>query len=117
MYDEQKREWSRWKTKDECPIARDKDKVHYPLDDPYWPAEWHHAGLADTRGNRDACPIYIDSIWNGRLVSKRYHTQWRSWGRHSRELGVRRERFLERHPVIAIYVNNPIGRLFEKLDA
>ncbi len=112
MFDDPKREWSRAKTKFVCPIAFEKEGIYYPIDDGYWPGEWHHAGLADTITNRAACPLYIDSIWNGRLVSKKYHTQWRSWGRHSYEKGVRRERFLERHPRIAKWINNPVGKLF-----
>jgi len=80
-------------------------------DDP--PTELHHAHAHDRSHLRKACPLFIDSVMNLWPVCERNHTRHRSAGVWSYERCVRAERFLERHPKIAHWVNNPEGELWK----
>jgi len=81
-----------------CPIGKAKDG---------WaeaPTELHHRchriGWAVRR-----FPLFMDSVWNLMAVNHNYHMQWPSFGKISYEEAARRERFLQRHPMIARAVN------------
>lgn len=80
---------------------------------PHAPVSLHHAKAHNTKVNRFAMPLFIDSVWNLTLVSEYGHEKWRSWGIRSYEYCLRCERFLKRHPRISEWVNCPTGRLFQ----
>lgn len=81
-----------------CAIAKSKGKIAQMT-------ELHHAGVNNSKVNRRLYPLFIDSVWNLIGVNHDYHLQSGSFGRISFLEAEKRERFLERHPVIAKKIN------------
>lgn len=72
-------------------------------------SDLHHM-LNDTKGNRQAYPLFIHSILNLQLVRHSCHMGGGrgTLGHIIPKLAARYERFLERHPRISAYVNGVI---------
>ena len=68
------------------------------------PIEGHHR-FHDTDVNRRLCPLFIDSMLNIVLVLKTEHEMNRSAGIISYPEAEKWERFLQRHPKCANFVN------------
>ena len=83
-----------------CPIALEKNKLAEVTD-------LHHYRCHNTRPNRKKYPLLIDSLLNLVAVNNAYHLSNGSWGRASDLECERIEKFLERHPKIAKWVNDP----------
>lgn len=84
-----------------CPIAKSKGASAFP-------EELHHSHLHNREMNRKRFPLLIDSLWNLVAVSHKYHMENGSWTptkRWSLAEADERERFLQRHPAIAGYLN------------
>lgn len=81
-----------------CAIAESKNKVAEIT-------ELHHTHIHNTKPNRKRYPLLLNSLWNLYGVNHHYHMAFPSWsppaGRWSLMECDRRERFLERHPIIA----------------
>ena len=88
------------KTKGICPIAKDKEGWAEPA------TELHHI-IHNTKVNRKLYPLLIDSVWNLVAVNHYWHMKYPTFGRPYgwQMKAVRREAFLERHPMIAKAVN------------
>ena len=81
-----------------CPIAESKG-VCYAV-----PTSLHHR-LHNTKTNRKLYPLFIDSIWNLMAVNHHWHLSYGSYGKIGILEAERRERFLERHPMISDWMN------------
>ena len=89
--------------KNRCPIAKEKiNPKHWSV---YLPSQLHHAGVHNTKVNRQKYPLFIHSLFNLKLVNPNLHMQFGSWGKISYREADKRERFLERHPAICKFVN------------
>lgn len=65
----------------------------------------HHAGIHNTKVNRKKYPLFIHSLMNLKMVRHSLHMQYPCFGKISYLEADKRERFLERHPLIARFVN------------
>lgn len=68
----------------------------------------HHMHIHDTKPNRKRFPLLIDSAWNRFLLHHNTHMENPSYVMGERWSLLecdRRERFLERHPAFADYIN------------
>ena len=84
-----------------CPIAAEKGgQVDIVTD-------LHHL-CHNTKWRRKKFPLFIDSILNLRPVSNKHHLANGSWGKISDTKAEKYERFLNKHPGISNFVNNPI---------
>lgn len=67
--------------------------------------ELHHTHIHNTKPNRRRYPLLLNSLWNLYGVNHHFHMENPSWspstGRWSLLECDNRERFLERHPMIA----------------
>lgn len=86
-----------------CPIA--KEKINPKKLRGYYPSQLHHAGVHNTKVNRKKYPLFLHSLMNLKLVNHNLHMQFGSWGKISDIEAEKRERFLERHPLICKFVN------------
>lgn len=65
----------------------------------------HHAGVPNTKVNRQLFPRFIHSLWNLKLVNHWNHMGDPSFGRISIREASSREDFLQAHPCIAKKLN------------
>lgn len=101
-----------------CPIWEEKKHINPAWHMPKFVTDLHHP-LHNTKTNRKLYPLLIDSVINLIPVENGEHLNNGSWkpahlpkvldGEWARKW----ERFLEKHPKIAKWVNCPEGRLFE----
>jgi len=89
-----------------CPIAASKGVKGYGL------TQLHHR-LHDHKNYRAKYPLFIDSIMNIVAVNHSWHIANPSALHLGEYYAGRCERFLERHPRFAMWVNCPSGRLFK----
>ncbi len=73
----------------------------------------HHAGVHNVDANRRAFPLLVHSVLNIRPANNAFHVSNGSWGKISLLEAEKWERFLERHPRIAAWVNGNIKILWE----
>lgn len=64
-----------------------------------------HHRHARSKWARRKFPLFIDSLWNLLPVNNKWHLRYGSFARISKYEAEKRERFLERHPMIAKAVN------------
>ncbi len=84
-----------------CPIGL----IKYLRDDR--PQELHHTKVHNTKIARKKFPLFIDSVLNLTAVNHTNHMNNPSWGISTDYICEKYERFLERHPKICNWVNNP----------
>lgn len=72
------------------------------------PDTLHHAKVHNVEWGRSAYPLLIDSIMNLVPVWNPAHVQWPSWGKVSDIEAENLEAFLQRHPMIAMWVNTMV---------
>jgi hypothetical protein len=96
-------------------IPHAKEKADYLKKHQHWQCpmsgltlhltDLHHAGIHNSKVNRKKYPLFIHSLMNLKLINHKYHMENGSWGKISYLEADKRERFLERHPLIAKFVN------------
>ena len=85
-----------------CPIQQERNpegKRHIVTD-------MHHL-CHNTKWRREAFPLFLNSLLNFRPVSHAYHLKFGSWGKITDYQAQKYEKFLQRHPKIAEWVNCP----------
>ena len=88
-----------------CPIAWDRGNMRAQVEDLHHlchPSEWR----------RRSFPLFLNSLLNLRPVNHSWHLKFGSWGKIHDLKAQQYERFLERHPAIAEWVNSP-GEYYE----
>ena len=92
-----------------CPIQKEKQGKDLFIE--MFVQDLHHL-CHNTKWRREKYPLFLDSILNLRPVSHNYHLRFGSWGKITDYQAEKYEKFLERHPKIAEWVNNPVGELW-----
>lgn len=94
-----------------CPIAAEYGEHVAPTD-------LHHAGMPNTATNRKLYPLVIHSMLNLVPVSHDYHMAHGRWGqRKGYAWAERYQRFLERHPLAAQFVNGESENYLRNFNA
>ncbi len=74
----------------------------------YGGIDLHHSSVHNGKWQRRKYPLFIDSVWNLRLVWHDQHMARGSHGKRTDYYCEKVESFLERHIRISEWVNNPI---------
>ena len=82
-----------------CAIAYEYESIAMPTD-------LHHR-CHNTKWRRKKFPLFLDSMLNLVGVSNHYHLKHPSWGKISDRRAGQYEMFLQTHPGICEFVNNP----------
>ena len=83
-----------------CPIALERGNRAAGVEDLHHlchPSEWR----------RKAYPLFLNSLLNLRPVNHGWHLRFGSWGKIHDMKAQQYERFLERYPKVAKFVNDP----------
>ena len=83
-----------------CPIMWEVNSVYIK------PDSLHHTKVHNTKSNKKRYPLLLNSLLNLTPVFNAIHITRGSWGKISEYNADKIERFLERHPLAARFVND-----------